>query len=300
MPPERGWAFAGATVTTMMDAAFPSRRGRGLAAALLAVLPLALSLPARAETRLDAKYVLRVGGVELGRASIVLDARDTSYEISGSGRITGVMRAVSSGKGAVAARGIITSSRLVPRVYALNAEADGKKEAARLAMAGGAVAEMDVEPPIKPAPDRVPVTNSVLQDIMDPLSGAFVYVPPPAQPVSASACAGQVPVFDGRQRYDIGLDYLRTEQVKVEGYKGPAVVCAVRYKPVAGHRPERYTVRYLMANKDMFVWLVPVEGTRLMAPFRVSVATLIGTALFEATSFKAAAKDGAVTVSAPR
>jgi len=68
------------------------------------------------------------------------------------------------------------------------------------------------------------------------------------------------------------------------------VVCSVRYKPVAGHRPSRYTVQYMVENKDMFVWLVPIEGTRLMAPFKVTVATMIGTALFEATSFQA--KDG--------
>jgi len=267
-----------------MTGAVPSPRPlRGLLA--VAALMLAAG-PALADGRLQAKYVLRIGGVELGRATVLVQAGADAYEISGAGRITGVMRAVSSGKGAVAARGVLNGSRMVPRVYALNAEADGTKEAARLAMAGGSVAEMEVEPPIKPAPDRVPITNAVLQNIMDPLSGAFVYVPPPAEPLSASACGRMVPVFDGRQRYDIALEYLRTEQVKVSGYKGPAVVCSVRYKPVAGHRPSRYTVQYMVDNKDMFVWLVPIEGTRLMAPFKVTVATMIGTALFEATSFE--------------
>ncbi len=280
----------------MIDAVLSPHLSRGLiAAALLVVTP-----PAFADGRLDAKYVLSVGGVELGRASVVVQAGNDSYEISGSGKITGVLRAVSSGKGVAAARGMLTQARMVPRVYALNAEADGKKEGARLAMAGGAVAEMEVEPPLKPMPDRVPVTNATLQNIIDPMSGAFVYVPEPTNLLSEAACARAVPVFDGRQRYDIVLNYLRTEQVKVSGYKGPAVVCGVRYKPVAGHRPSRYTVQYMQDNKDMFVWLVPIEGTRLMAPFKVSVATMIGTAVFQATSFQAKANDGAVPVSAAK
>lgn len=281
----------------MIDASSAFSLARGaLAAGALALW----AAPALAEGRLDAKYVLTIGGVELGRASVVVEAGPGAYEISGSGRITGVLRAVSSGKGVAAARGTLTSDKMVPRVYALNAEADGKKELARLAMTAGGVEEMEVEPPLKPLPDRVPLTRQALQNIMDPMSGAFVYVPGTADLMSAASCARSVPVFDGRQRYDIALTYLRTEQVKTAGYKGPALVCAVRYSPVAGHRPSRYTVRYMEDNKDMFVWLVPIEGTRLMAPFKVSVATMIGTAVFQATNFEAKAKDAPVPASATK
>ncbi|MDI4666563.1 DUF3108 domain-containing protein [Xanthobacter autotrophicus] len=254
----------------------------------------------RAEGRLEAKYTLTVGSVELGRGSIVVEAGDANYEISGSARVTGVLRAVSSGKGVAASRGTLSGGRMVPRVYAMNAEADGKAETARIAIAGGAVKEMDVEPPLKPLPDRVPLTPDALQNVIDPMSGAFVYVPGSGDLLSAAACERAIPVFDGRQRYDVKLSYLRTEKVKTQGYAGPAVVCGVRYSPVAGHRPTRYTVKYMMENKDMFVWLVPVAGTRLLAPFKVSVATMIGTAVLEATSFETQARTGAVPVSAPR
>ena len=204
------------------------------------------------------------------------------------------MRAVSSGKGRAAARGALNASKMVPQLYALNAEADGKAEVARLAMVAGAVKEMEVEPPLKAAPDRVPLTDAVLQNIMDPMSGAFVYLPGTAEMLSRAACERSVPVFDGRQRYDVTLSFQRIEPVKAEGYAGPAVVCAVRYVPVAGHRPTRYTVKYMMENKDIYVWLVPLAGTRLLAPFKVSVATMIGTAVFEAATFSTQAKAAAV------
>lgn len=278
----------------------PFARTRATAGAIVAAALLAAPGAARADGRLEAKYTLTVGKVELGRGSIAVQAGDQAYEISGTARVTGVLRAVSSGKGVAASRGALSGGRMVSRVYAMNAEADGKAETARIALNAGAVKEMDVEPPLKPAPDRVPLSPDVLQNVIDPMSGAFVYVPGTADLLSAAACDRSIPVFDGRQRYDIRLSYLRTETVKAEGYAGPAVVCGVRYSPVAGHRPTRYTVQYMQENKDMFVWLVPVAGTRLLAPFRVSVATMIGTALLEATSFETQAKTGAVPVSAPR
>jgi hypothetical protein len=41
-------------------------------------------------------------------------------------------------------------------------------------------------------------------------------------------------------------------------------------------------------NKSMEVWLVPVAGTRVVLPFRISVLTMIGTAVIEADDFSVA------------
>ncbi|MFG1399414.1 DUF3108 domain-containing protein [Roseixanthobacter pseudopolyaromaticivorans] len=291
----------------MTDVASPVgrllRRLGPFAAAVLclgAVLPAATGA-ARADGRLDAKYSLTVGGVEIGRATLVAEATGTTYEIAATGRITGVLRAVSSGKGSVAARGALGVGKVVPQVFAVAAEADGKAEGVRFAVANNTVKELVVEPPIKPLPDRVEITDAHLTNIIDPMSGAFVYVPGTVDMLSAAACDRSIPVFDGRQRYDISLSYLRVEQVKIpKGYSGPAVVCRAGYTPVAGHRPTRYTVKYMQENKEMFVWLVPVAGTRLLAPFKVSVATMIGTAILEATAFDTAVKENTVPVNAPK
>lgn len=268
------------------------RAGRGALAAL--VLATLSAAPASAAGRLDARYVLTVAGVELGRGAVTLKADDSTYEVSGSGRISGVLRAVSSGKGQIAARGQLTDTKMVPQVYAMHAESEGKKERARIAMASGGVTSTDVLPPLKPIPDRVPVADKVLRNIIDPVSGAFIYVPGTGDLLSPTSCDRALPVFDGRQRYDLQLSFKRRENVKTKGYEGPALVCQVRYTPVAGHRPNRDTVKYMQENEDMFVWLVPISGTRLMAPFKASVSTMIGTALLEASSFRTAAGGGAV------
>lgn len=262
------------------------RAGTGvLAALMLATLPTG---PAHAAGRLEARYVLTVAGVELGRGAVTLKADESTYEVSGSGRISGVLRAVSSGKGQIAARGHLTDTKMVPQVYAMHAESEGKKERARIAMASGGVTSTDVHPPLRAIPDRVPVADKVLRNIVDPVSGAFVYIPGTGDLFAPSSCDRALPVFDGRQRYDLQLSFKRKESVKTKGYEGPALVCQVRYTPVAGHRQNRETVKYMQDNEDMFVWLVPIAGTRLMAPYKASISTMIGTALLEATSFRAA------------
>jgi hypothetical protein len=129
----------------MIDVASPvGRLLHRLGPFAAAVLCLGAALPAaigaaRADGRLDAKYSLTVGGVEIGRATLVAEATGTSYEIAATGRITGVLRAVSSGKGSVAARGAIGVGKVVPQVFAVAAEADGKAEGVRFAVVNNTV-----------------------------------------------------------------------------------------------------------------------------------------------------------------
>ncbi|MBA4791216.1 MAG: DUF3108 domain-containing protein [Rhizobiales bacterium] len=278
-------------------AARPALRGGLLGGCMMA----GLAGPAAADGTLTAKYALSLGGIEIGRANLVVQATDSNFEAAGTGRVSGIARALSSGKGAAAARGPMTGQRPTPSVFAVNTEADGKTESIRMTFAGTTVKELDLEPPPKPLPDRVELTDVHKTNIIDPLTGAFVQVPPGKDMVSEAACARSIPVFDGRQRFDVTLTFLRTEDVKAEkGYDGPAVVCRVGYAPVAGHRPTRSTVKYMQANKEMYVWLVPMAGTRLMAPFKVSVATMIGTAVLEATSFDTTETAKTVPVNAPK
>jgi hypothetical protein len=38
-------------------------------------------------------------------------------------------------------------------------------------------------------------------------------------------------------------------------------------------------------NKDMQVWLAPVEGTRFLLPLRIAVRTMIGMSVIEASNW---------------
>jgi hypothetical protein len=72
-----------------------------------------------------------------------------------------------------------------------------------------------------------------------------------------------------------------------KGYAGPAVVCAIYFVPLAGYIPDRKAIKYLIAQRDMEVWLVPIAATRFVVPYRLSIPTPLGLGVLEATQFVA-------------
>jgi hypothetical protein len=103
--------------------------------------------------------------------------------------------------------------------------------------------------------------------------------------VGPAACNRTIPVFDGYARFDVKLAYAGQRIMKLRGYEGPVSVCAARYIPVAGHRPGTKGVVFMQNNKQLEVWLAPLEGARVELPLRISVATMVGTTVVQATNF---------------
>jgi hypothetical protein len=80
------------------------------------------------------------------------------------------------------------------------------------------------------------------------------------------------------------------------GYQGRVVVCAVRFSPIAGHVPDRYAIKYLMERDDMEMWLAPIAGTRILAPYRISIPTPVGAGVLEASQFISVPQPGRASV----
>ena len=96
-----------------------------------------------------------------------------------------------------------------------------------------------------------------------------------------------IPVFDGRLRYDLKLGFKQLAEVRIpEGYQGAALICSVSFVPLAGHDPNRFMFKYLAAQEAMEVWLVPIAGAAMLAPYRISIQTPMGLGLMEATQLK--------------
>ena len=82
------------------------------------------------------------------------------------------------------------------------------------------------------------------------------------------------------------MDKMKSEK----GYDGPALVCAVTFQPIAGHRPASPTVKFLAGGREIELWLAPVAGTRVLAPIRVSVTNMLGNIVVQAAEFQAIAQ----------
>ena len=264
---------------------------RGVAATacgLAGVLGAALVAPdaAWAQAKLDARYVVTLAGLPIGRGTWIIEINNDEYTAVANGRTTGLAQVISNGQGTTAARGHVVRGNLVPSAYVSHITTDKVSEEMRLTLAAGNVKESVIEPTPVFYPDRIPVTEAHRRNVTDPMSGSLARIAGTGDVLSPEACNRKVSLFDGRLRYDLKLAFKRMDRAKTEkGYDGPAAVCAIYFVPIAGYIPDRKAIKYLIAQRDMEVWLVPIAGTRFVVPYRLSIPTPLGLGVLEATQF---------------
>lgn len=263
-----------------------------MASTRIAILFAALALvpgSADAQVRLDARYVVTLAGVAIGKGAWIIDIADDQYSAAASGATTGLLRVFASGEGTGAVRGAVVGGRFTPGIYVANLTQDKESEEIRISIAGGNVRNFSiVPPPPPPSPQRILVTEAHLRGVTDPMTASLVRIPGNGDPVNPAACHRTTTIFDGRMRYELTLAYKRMERVKLDqSYEGLVVVCAIYFKPIAGYLPERVAIKYLAAQRDMEVWLAPITGTRVLVPYRFSIPTPFGTGVLQATQFNA-------------
>jgi Protein of unknown function (DUF3108) len=251
-----------------------------------ALMLLAVPHPASAQGKLDAQYEATLSGIPVGRGAWTIEIGDDQFSASAGGGTSGLLKAISDGSGTGASQGRVVGGALVPTNYSASTTTSKKSEAIHIVLSNGNVKEFGIEPQPPVDADRVPVTDAHRRGVFDPMTASLVRVPGNADPLGPDACHGSVAVFDGRMRYDLKLDFKRLETVKTErGYRGPVVVCALYFSPVAGYIPDRPVIKYLAAQRNIEIALAPLAGTRILVPFWLRVPTPLGLAMLEATQF---------------
>jgi hypothetical protein len=266
----------------------PARPALRVLAGLSACAVMLLALPqgARAQGRLDAQYEATLAGIPVGKGAWTIDIQDDQFSASAAGGTLGLLKAFAGGSGTSASQGRVVNGALVATNYSASTTTSKKTEAIHMVLVNGTVKEFAIEPQPPVDPDRIPVTEALRRGVYDPMTGSMLRVPGNGDPLSPDACRAAASIFDGRMRYDLKLDFKRMETVRAEkGYRGPAVVCAIYFSPVAGYIPDRPVIKYLAAQRNMEIAFAPLAGTRILVPFRLVVPTPLGTAMLEATQF---------------
>jgi len=270
-----------------------------LGASLVVVLLSAVA--AQAQGRLDARYVVTLAGLQIGKGAWVIDIAEDQFTAAASGATSGFLQVFSGGSGSGASRGAVVSGRPVPASYAASTTSDRKTEEIRITIERGNVKDYTVLPPLMPSPERVPVSAEHRLSVNDPMTASLIRVPGNGDPMRPEACQKVISVFDGRMRFDLNLTFKRMDRVKAEkGYDGPVVVCAVQFTPIAGYVPSRPAIKYLISQRDIEVWLAPIAATRVVVPFRVVVPTMLGTGIMQAVQFVTATSQKPRAVATPQ
>ena len=260
-----------------------SRLGFGLCAVALAALaPQA----AFAQGRLDAQYEATLAGIPVGKGTWTIEIGDDTFSATAQGGTAGLLKAFSGGTGSGASQGRVVNGALVPNAYTATTTTQkkvrnhppgaGQWQGEGFFDRSGAAGRSGPGRRHRRAPQKRARSH-------DRLDAARARQWRAADARCLPHGAG---IFDGRLRYDLKLDYKRMETVKAErGYHGPALVCAIYFTPVAGYIPDRPVIKYLAAERRIEIAFVPIAGTRVLVPFRMTIPTPFGPAMLEATSF---------------
>ena len=259
------------------------RKSSSAAALLILITSTATVL---ADERLHVRYDASLTAIQVGKAEFIVDITDDGYTASGSAEVAGLAKLVTRGRGSTISKGAFVDSKVLPVIYSAASESDKKSEEIRMKLSNNVVEEYSVFPPQEFSSKRIPITEEDRTGVVDPMSAAIITVPNAADMLAKENCHRTVAIFDGKQRYNLIFSYDRTEQMKdVKGYSGPTLVCRVDYRAVSGHQPNRIQVKFMEDNKTIFVWLAPVENTRVLFPIRVSFLTMIGIVVMQAENF---------------
>jgi hypothetical protein len=270
------------------------RAGAGRGAYRLAVAAAALLIAgpaprAAAETSLQATYTISIAGLTIGRVDASSRFTESGYAAVIKGMTSGISRLVSDARATLAGSGRIDGRRVVPASYNLETSESGFETHVRMSMQAGAITDLLAIPRLGQAPDRVPLTPEHQRGVVDPVGAFLTVADKPGLADGQSVCSRTINVFDGWQRFDIGLAYKETRLVTGTGdaYDGRVVVCTARYIPVAGHRQKREAVQFMAANKRLEVWYAPVRDMRYLVPYRILIGTKYGDLVIASTRFVA-------------
>ncbi|WP_208976232.1 DUF3108 domain-containing protein [Polycladidibacter stylochi] len=232
--------------------------------------------------RVGGIYDITVAGITVGRGSVSLILQDNAYSAKIGMEPAGIGTLFSTGAGGAEATGWIQNNTILPSRYTMTSKAAGRDFYANLQMGSGHIREAVISPRFKPSKTRVKMTEAHKKNAMDPISAALLTLPEGAHSISDTACNRRLHIYDGWTRFDVELAYKETKQVQGNGYDGKVVVCQAQWIPVAGHKPERESVKLLVNAQKIEAWFAPVGNSGILIPYRIAMPTITGDLVIKA------------------
>jgi hypothetical protein len=225
-------------------------------------------------------FDVQFGAIAVGSATFEIEFDSKSYALKASGKTVGVAELFASGRGVAQSKGRLDVDKVMPESNFVEYVEKKKTSTVQMAFARDAAPTVEMVPDKrkpKVAPKYVPIEVEHLLSVIDPASSIVVPVAREKANDPQSVCNRTLPIYDGDTRFDIALRYKATKPVETEGYKGYAYVCQLRYQPVSGHKTKHRSVEAMSKNKDMEIWLAPMDQTNIFSPIRIVVPTWAGT-----------------------
>ena len=253
-----------------------SRAIFGLSLALAAVAGSPRTAAAEAwPATVRAVYDINFNGFNVGTFEFESQAEQQSYTLLANARLS-VLLGAFTWDGAIRSFGLIGPVPQAPKPasFTFDFRSNLRAGSTRLGFADGTVTNIAHLPPEPPKPDIVPLREQHLKGVIDPLSAIMMI----SRGSGANPCDRRIPIFDGKERFDLVFSFKRNMQVVEQAPSGqPAIahVCRVKYLPIAGHKVDGDT-SFMAANNEIEVALRPVPSANVFIPYQVTIPTMAG------------------------
>lgn len=234
---------------------------------------------ASAETSVQATYTATLAGFPVGSGTLTFAAAPNGdWRADVAAQVRGLATVVANRQATATASGRVAGGDVSSRAYNLAIDGGPEPNHVDIGFAGNAVKSLSATELHYPGWDRrVPLLAEHKKNVIDPLAAFVLPIAAGQDPMAQSNCNHTAKVFDGRVRYDLRLTYgARMEVQGQEGYSGPALVCAVGYRPIAGYRPLSPAEEKFERNLEFSIWFVPVADAGMLIPYKVVVGTPVG------------------------
>ena len=226
-----------------------------------------------------ADYTIFIGGFMAAEGSIDATLEEGAYFVRSNLGVAGMPSRFYDARWNMTSEGNLADDKLRPKRFAFQSDEKGKVKQREITYDASGVPTPVFDPPEDDLADILPFER---RNALDPVSALFLPVP-----ASGNPCDRRIPVFDGKRRYDLQLDYERADQVTTRdnGYSGDAIVCTVRITPRTGMKQGRFTTM-LQQRNNARIWLAEIEGESLYIPVRIQVRTPIGAAVMDVVKLR--------------
>jgi hypothetical protein len=220
-----------------------------------------------------ASYEVSFNGFYVGTFDFEAQTEEQSYSLTGNAQLTLLLGAF-TWTGETRAFGLFANQAPKPAAFSFDFKANSKTGSTKVDFNNGAVLDVRHNPKPPPKGDVVPVREQHLKGVLDPLSAIMVI----ANYSSPDPCDRRLPIFDGKERFDLVMSYkgeMKVNEQQPSGQPAMAHVCKVKYRPIAGHKPD--TENSYMATTDAIeVSLRPIPSANVLIPYQITIPTMLG------------------------
>jgi hypothetical protein len=237
---------------------------------------------------LELEYSLYAGGIPLGRVDLNARIRGDSYTAASTLETVGVASALWEAKLEATSYGVLAGRDLSPANYdafSIHAATNWRRQQVTLSY----INDVPTVTPNPPYSRPIEMADDDKRDTLDPVS-ALVFFTTSFEANEENPCGLMAPVFDGRRRYNVSLDFVRNTNVNMDNglYNGEAEVCKLEYERVAGPRQRVFEGDDV---PEVFGWITSLQSTAdpartYLLPLRLWVETDYGMIVALLTSIR--------------